>query len=445
MLIEVSVGEAVDKLNILELKYKKITNESKRNEIMKEINSLHSCNIYKQKYNYYYNILSYVNEKIWDLTDEVKLMSIDEPLYSSHAYQIFEFNQKRFRIKNFFNLLIQSNIKEQKSYNSTYCKIVIENEETFYKKIPEINYFSIEYDYVILEYKYKPTYAVDKILSSPNIIDGDDTNDINKNVTNININNFILPKQTQSIFQYSTINYLGTGKLGDFVQSLSIINETYLMTGKKGDLYIYDGIYKNTKLERFRCGIEYTYRDTYEIVSNQPYINKFQIFTGERIDINLNEWRCSHLMYKANWHVLLSNYYKVNWGARKWITSPIDIKWKDTVFVNISSYRHSNTIDYNLLHQKYGNSLIFISPNLNEYVEFKKNTNLNIELFMPSTFTELCIAINSCKLLIGGLSAILAIGHALHINRVIALCSDPLDNICNLEFDKIWDNISYNI
>jgi len=37
MKIDVSIGEAIDKLNILELKYKKITNKDKLIEIKKEI------------------------------------------------------------------------------------------------------------------------------------------------------------------------------------------------------------------------------------------------------------------------------------------------------------------------------------------------------------------------------------------------------------------------
>ena len=43
MKVEVSIGEAIDKLSILELKMKKITNEHKKIEIQKEINVLQDC------------------------------------------------------------------------------------------------------------------------------------------------------------------------------------------------------------------------------------------------------------------------------------------------------------------------------------------------------------------------------------------------------------------
>ena len=50
MKIEVSIGEAIDKLSILELKLKKINNEEKKKEIVKEIKVLDECYTYIKKY-----------------------------------------------------------------------------------------------------------------------------------------------------------------------------------------------------------------------------------------------------------------------------------------------------------------------------------------------------------------------------------------------------------
>ena len=50
MKIEVSIGEAIDKLSILELKLKKINNEDKKKEIEKEIKVLDECYTYIKKY-----------------------------------------------------------------------------------------------------------------------------------------------------------------------------------------------------------------------------------------------------------------------------------------------------------------------------------------------------------------------------------------------------------
>ena len=142
MKIEVSIGEAIDKLSILELKLKKINNEEKKKEIVKEIKVLDECYTYIKKYEILYNLLIYVNESIWDMTDIIKSISVTDSKFPLISNQIFEFNQKRFRIKNWYNLTSNSNLKEQKSYSQSNCKIVIDNKTTFYNKIPEIIYIA---------------------------------------------------------------------------------------------------------------------------------------------------------------------------------------------------------------------------------------------------------------------------------------------------------------
>ena len=57
--------------------------------------------------------------------------------------------------------------------------------------------------------------------------------------------------------------YIGSGALGDFIQSLSVICENYYKTGSKGILYI------NEKEEKFRNGLLKTYNDIYPIIIKQ--------------------------------------------------------------------------------------------------------------------------------------------------------------------------------
>jgi hypothetical protein len=168
MKIEVSIGEAIDKFNILELKMKKITNENKKIEIQKEINVLQGCEEYKTKYDFYYTLLMYVNEKIWDMTDVIKSITVEDSQFSHISNEIFEFNQKRFRIKNWFNLLSESNIKEQKSYACSHCKIIVDNEDIFFDKLNEINYLSVEYD--VLTFESPIISTIKDFLKIPTIV-----------------------------------------------------------------------------------------------------------------------------------------------------------------------------------------------------------------------------------------------------------------------------------
>lgn len=155
MLIEVSIGEIIDKLTILELKLEKIKDDHKLIEIKKEIKILSNINNIKDKYIFYYNLLKYINDKIWIMTDLIKLINYDNEEFSYISFQIFEFNQKRFRIKHFFNIINESNIKEQKSYNQKNIILCIEDENLINNKIKEINYLFIEYDNIIINIKYK--------------------------------------------------------------------------------------------------------------------------------------------------------------------------------------------------------------------------------------------------------------------------------------------------
>ena len=230
MKLEISIGEAIDKLSILELKLKKIRDENKKTEIQKEIYLLQECHKYKDYY-LYYNLLMYVNEKIWDMTDVIKGITPEESNFAIISNQIFEFNQKRFRIKNWFNLTANSEIKEQKSYSLSQCKIYINNIDVVYKKISEILFLSLEYDVVTIISRFND--KIKNIFKIPTIMysEYDDMNNITHTIF---LENFEIPdKHIQHIFEFKPILYISGGLMGDFVHQLSVINEKFLHTGRK--------------------------------------------------------------------------------------------------------------------------------------------------------------------------------------------------------------------
>ena len=438
MNINVSFGEAIDKYSILELKLKKIIDPNKLIEIQNEINILYLCLQYKNKYKFYYNLLMHVNEKIWDTTDIIKTIKLDNPQFSVLSNDVFEFNQKRFRIKNWFNLLVKSNIKEQKSYATTHCKIVINNEDTFYNKIAEINYLSLDYDIVSFEAPALLT-TIKKIFNLPTFIYED--SDINKlpTPTIINIEDVnITEKTNRAIFEFTPIIYINGGMFGDFIQSLSVINEKFYETGRKGNLFI------GNKGDKFRNGIENTYTDTYQTIIKQKYINEYKIHNNELYDIDLTIWRNSPNLCKFNWYELYKDTYNVEWGKHVWLDSTLDEKWNDIILINTTHYRWTNTIDYTLLKKKFL-KLVFISSDINEYNFFITNTKLHIPFYKFTNFSDLCIAINSCKLFVGSFSAPLSIAHAFNKNRIIGKCDCLFDIIKNSKLNIIWDNIRYEV
>lgn len=199
MLVEVSIGEVVDKISILELKLKFIKNEEQLKEIKKERLVLSICDNYICNNKFYYELLLYVNEQIWNLTDIIKKNNIDIHEYARISNEIFVYNQKRFRLKNFFNIINNSNLKEQKSYSKNNCLIRINNYDTFLNKQSEINFLSIEYDTISFECNFLS--EIKKRINIPNIIYDNDI----EYTTFINLDKFIIDESLKKIF-YNSYN-----------------------------------------------------------------------------------------------------------------------------------------------------------------------------------------------------------------------------------------------
>jgi hypothetical protein len=433
MNIKVSIGEAIDKLSILELKQKKIHNEDKQ----KEIAELQECNKYKSAYAFYYKLLMYINEKIWDMTDIVKAMDIHNPEFAKVSNDIFEYNQKRFRIKNWFNLSATSVIREQKSYASTHCKIIIENESQIYDKIPEINYLLLEYDLVSFGTTPELEITIKNMFHNPTIVHNAGISECDV----INISSYTLPVSIiadRQVFEFIPMIYINGGLLGDFIQSLSVVCENFYNSGRKGIIYI------SNRGDPFRNGLEQTYNDTYSTIIKQKYVNDYKIHMGEPYFIDLTAWRHLRNLNHNNWHHNYTMLYNIDWGKHKWMDVEYNDKWKNKIVVNTTERRWPIFLDFTLLYHKYKDDLIYISSDIHEYNIFCQKTNLQIEYYNITDFAELCSAIGSCKLFVGNLSAPLSIAHALNTNRICALVGgwdDPL----NYNLDKIWSTLRYSV
>jgi hypothetical protein len=185
-----------------------------------------------------------------------------------------------------------------------------------------------------------------------------------------------------------------------------------------------------------------TYNDTYPVIIKEQYINSYKIYNGEDIEINLSKWRVSTLLYKTSWRDIFKQQYDVDWGTHKWINVTKDYKWFNTVFFNVTA----NYIMDEEIFKKYGDKLCLLSPDptaLEKFQHLNKKCE-TINFHCPKTFEDLCVAVNSCKLLLGGLSGVLTIGHATHKDREILLVPNVPDNAHNMGFDAYWNNVYYN-
>ena len=123
ILAEISAGELIDKITILEIKKEKISNKEKLVEVNKELNSLNdtlkkSINDQSKIINFK-NDLKNINLKLWDIEDgkrsAEKNNKFDER-FIELARSVYKFNDERAKIKLAINNALRSNIKEVKSY-----------------------------------------------------------------------------------------------------------------------------------------------------------------------------------------------------------------------------------------------------------------------------------------------------------------------------------------
>jgi len=123
ILTEISAGELLDKIGILEIKLIKINDKKSLLEINKEYNSLKETqdsnikltknleNLIKQ--------LKEVNLKLWDIEDNKRICEKNKDfgkMFVDLSRNVYLNNDKRAKIKSEINKLLGSNIKEVKQY-----------------------------------------------------------------------------------------------------------------------------------------------------------------------------------------------------------------------------------------------------------------------------------------------------------------------------------------
>ena len=123
ILAEISAGELVNKITILEIKKNKISDENKLKEIDKELNSLNNTMdkfiLGKSKILTFKDQLKEINLKLWDIEDGKRTAEKNNDfgkIFIELARNVYKFNDERAKIKLKINEILGSNIKEVKSH-----------------------------------------------------------------------------------------------------------------------------------------------------------------------------------------------------------------------------------------------------------------------------------------------------------------------------------------
>ena len=123
ILTEVSAGELIDKITILEIKKIKISDKMKLSDVEKELKSLNQT--YQEYIPDNNNIkgnkkkLFEVNSKLWDLENSKRAAEKKGEFgeqFINDARNVYKLNDERARIKLDINNILGSNIREVKSH-----------------------------------------------------------------------------------------------------------------------------------------------------------------------------------------------------------------------------------------------------------------------------------------------------------------------------------------
>ena len=122
MKIEVSNGEIVDKLTILLIKRKNITDKSKLKNIEKEIKLIEpiSDKIISKDSKEFIRLYN-INLALWNIEDEIRKKEHTKCFDSTFialARSVYQYNDERAEIKRIINNVSKSNLYEEKSYES---------------------------------------------------------------------------------------------------------------------------------------------------------------------------------------------------------------------------------------------------------------------------------------------------------------------------------------
>ena len=124
MKIEISTGELIDKLSILEIKLTHIKDSKKSTNVYKELETLNPyfqdlLDEYGENIKTFYLKISQINKTLWDIEDALREKEASEEFdeeFVELARSVYITNDQRAAVKKEINLFTNSELVEEKSY-----------------------------------------------------------------------------------------------------------------------------------------------------------------------------------------------------------------------------------------------------------------------------------------------------------------------------------------
>jgi hypothetical protein len=157
------------------------------------------------------------------------------------------------------------------------------------------------------------------------------------------------------------------------------------------------------------------------LLRTQPMFERVSIYTDERIDIDLDEFRRVQFDHgRGN----LGRYYCQVYPVcprlwEPWLTVEPDTSFRRTILVNRTLRYHAPKIDYRILADYLDVQFLGLPD---EFRDFRQSFRLNVPHVWPKTFLETAQAIAGAKLFIGNQSSAFWLAEALKRPRILEVC-----------------------
>jgi hypothetical protein len=130
--VPISWGELIDKITILEIKQEKITTASANLNVSRELQLLRGI-VIKNKaltsaIDSLKNNLSVINQKLWKIEDDIREKESKKQFdqtFIELARSVYFCNDERARLKKEINLVLGSELIEEKSYKDTTSRSLL--------------------------------------------------------------------------------------------------------------------------------------------------------------------------------------------------------------------------------------------------------------------------------------------------------------------------------
>ncbi|EKE21035.1 MAG: hypothetical protein ACD_7C00378G0001 [uncultured bacterium] len=225
-------------------------------------------------------------------------------------------------------------------------------------------------------------------------------------------------------------NFITRGKKGDLHMLLYVVKQ---MGG--GNLLIAPG--------EFEEPLESILESCSRLVCAQNYIHRFDIYKGEFIDVDLDLYRKSSLLYRTTLLEVISSPHglKIKYPVEPWIDVPPDPRFKEKIILHrrksVVWGRENKLFNWKQLLENIGyQNCIFVSRLKEEWNEFGFP---QVEYYCPKDNYEHAQIIKASRLFIGNQSFPSALADALGVNRIFELSTGLDRKHFQISYaDNVW-------